>query len=239
MSETSLSAIIEDVKERLSADSYFSDISVFSEKKGDLLNSILKSLGMLTTKGGKFGVCVVVMSPTASDQYPEGAASVLELTMSVRVLENVLVNTIAATGTLKAAIDVARRIVKVLKMYRSSGIVDLMMLEKQCIVPVADDIASIAYEARFKLGEVVETYEAKVVAPTITPAGTLPNVTVTLASTTSSSSIYYTKDGTYPRSGNATATLYTIPFAVTATCTVRAGATKSGMIDSDISSATI
>jgi Chitobiase/beta-hexosaminidase C-terminal domain/Family of unknown function (DUF6298)/Putative collagen-binding domain of a collagenase len=72
---------------------------------------------------------------------------------------------------------------------------------------------------------------AAVSAPTITPnGGTFTNsATVTLQTSTSAASIYYTTDGTTPTQSSK---LYSAPFALTATSLVKAQAFKSGMTPS-------
>jgi len=57
-----------------------------------------------------------------------------------------------------------------------------------------------------------------------------PN-TITLACSTSDSTIHYTTDGSTPTSSS---TLYTAPFAITSSVTVKARAFKSGYADSDV-----
>jgi len=58
--------------------------------------------------------------------------------------------------------------------------------------------------------------------------------TVTLSCGTEGAAIYYTLDETFPFAGNNEATLYSGPFSVEDTRTVRAVAYKDGLLPSDV-----
>ncbi|MBI4657883.1 MAG: chitobiase/beta-hexosaminidase C-terminal domain-containing protein [Verrucomicrobia bacterium] len=75
-----------------------------------------------------------------------------------------------------------------------------------------------------------------VAAPSISPMGGTYSqpVTVTLSTTTTGASIYYTLDGSYPTTSS---TLYTGPFSLTGYLLMKAEAVKSGMADSEVVSA--
>jgi uncharacterized repeat protein (TIGR03806 family) len=79
---------------------------------------------------------------------------------------------------------------------------------------------------------------AQVATPVVTPnGGTFSGpVQVQLTSATASATIRYTTNGTAPNAGSP---VYTAPFTVSATTTVRAYATRSGFADSNATSATI
>ena len=79
----------------------------------------------------------------------------------------------------------------------------------------------------------------KVAAPVITPAsGSYGSAqTVAITDATQGATIYYTTDGSTPSKTNGT--LYAGTFTVSATTTVKAIASKSGMTDSDVTSSVI
>jgi polygalacturonase len=77
-----------------------------------------------------------------------------------------------------------------------------------------------------------------VASPTFSPpGGTYPQAqTVFLATATSGASIRYTLDGSDPNANNGA--VYSAPIAISATATLKAVATKAGLADSDVVSAT-
>jgi hypothetical protein len=77
----------------------------------------------------------------------------------------------------------------------------------------------------------------KVSTPTATPysATFTTERTVTLSATTPGAKIYYTTDGTVPTTGS---TLYSGPFKLTSTATVKAIAVKANFVNSEVLSAT-
>ncbi|MGO9009898.1 MAG: chitobiase/beta-hexosaminidase C-terminal domain-containing protein, partial [Bryobacteraceae bacterium] len=82
------------------------------------------------------------------------------------------------------------------------------------------------------------TYTIKAAAPTFSPAGgtyTAPQ-TVTLSSTTIGATIRYTLDGSTP--SETAGTVYTAPFTVSGTTTVKAIAYATGLTDSSVATAT-
>jgi len=80
-------------------------------------------------------------------------------------------------------------------------------------------------------------YTIKVATPAFGLAGGTYNTpqTVTLGGSTSGAAIYYTTNGSTPTTAS---TLYTGPISVSQTTTVRAIGAKSGLLDSDVASAT-
>jgi hypothetical protein len=99
-------------------------------------------------------------------------------------------------------------------------------------------LKAIAYKASWTDSSIASaTYTLVVAAPTLSPAGgsyTSPP-SVTLSTTTSGASIRYTTDGNIPTC--STGTVYSAPFAVTGTSTVKAVGCRSAWSDSSVSSA--
>jgi len=231
----------QDLADRLAADEYFVDITVLTERTADLDNTIARALKLLTVKGSKIGVAVVVGLFTADADQPNAPGPAYgSAATRVTVFENPLING-GATGTGKAAVDIAARVAQVLHHYLAGGIGQTCMISGQdAIQPVPQqqlEMGTIAYQVR------VETALDSAVLPKVAPvaiaaAGTGP-VTITLTCATSGAAIYRTLDGSYPWSGNAQATLYTAPFAVSSAALLRAVAHKTGMVASDAAAADI
>lgn len=85
--------------------------------------------------------------------------------------------------------------------------------------------------------ELVAVPQEPVATPTFTPeAGTYTEAqTVSIACATNGATIYYTTDGTTPTASSA---VYSTPISVAETMTIKAMATKEGMINSEITEAT-
>lgn len=224
-----MQALQNDIEGRLAAADYFADIPVFSERKKDVANEVARALGALSGKGGKKGICVVVLSPVGTDQ--EGNLPTVELHMrvAVKVIENVLINT-SATGTQKAALKVAEAVVGLLKHYWPRGVADILVPESPTIAPV-DDASGLAYEVRLQTTVHSERL-AKVATPIVSVSGEAFPKTVTMTAT-DGATVYWTKDLSHPWSGNTQAALYSAPFNLAAAATIRAVAYKAGMAASD------
>lgn len=238
--EKILTVLQADFVARLKSDRYFGEdaapIPVYDERKGDVLNAISRSLGILTDaeSSGKLGTCVVVMSPVATVENPELAQGPLSSEWEFRVLEDVTLNT-DANGIGKAAFWTARRIVRLMHHYTPFGLGSTMIARKPTIIPVEDPVAPVAYAVRFVLTEATIYQEGKTATPSITVAGAGFPKTVTLECVTAGASIYYTTDGeTYPWSEGAGALLYSAPFEVAAAATVRACAFAEDKLPSNV-----
>lgn len=222
-----------DIAARLAADAYFIDITVITDRKGDINTEVQKAIGPVASKGGKSGVCVIVTQPVGTVSEPSIPASMLDLDISVRVLENVVINT-GSGGTGKSAASIARAIVAILHLYNSPGICGLIHPSKPTIIPVASPV--LTYDVQFIAQEKPmdsswQNFKCMPVSDSLSSEN-LPT-TVTLTCPTPGATIRYTLDGSYPASANAAAHVYAAPFQITTAAALRLVATKSGLIDSD------
>lgn len=232
MNEENLQRAQSDIADRLAADSWFSTITILEDRKGNTVSEAQKVLGAMTAKAGKVGTCAVVMQPKGTVAKPNLPVAIMDLDITVLVLEDPAIND-GQTGTGKNAMATARRIVDVLYQFSSQGVLRMMLPDNPTYVPVDDIIAPVAIEVRFKSMEDFRTQAVKVSQPGYsTPQTALP-YTMTLSCATSGADIYYTLDGSYP--SPLQGSKYTAPFAVTTAASLRLGAVKAAMIDSDIS----
>lgn len=232
----------QEIADRLAADAYFSDITVLTERTADLDNTISRALKLVTVKGSKIGVAVVVGLFTGDADHPNAPGpSWSTAATRVTVFEHPMINT-GATGTEKAAVDIAARVAQVLHDYLAGGIGQTLLVQgKDAIQPVPAsqlEPGTIAYQVRVETS-LDSAALAKAAQPAIAAVPGTGKVTITLSSATSGAAIYYTTDYSLPRSGATGSTLYSAPFDISAACMLRAVAYKTGMVASDAAAAEI
>ena len=238
MSEGIPIAIQLDIAERLRADEYFTVIKVLGEDKEDITSETEAALGPLNEQGGKTGICAIVQQPIGTDEFANVTGGPVELDIVVLILENRVVNKDTTNGgTGKMAWDVAKRVLKLLKNYRATGLCRGLNAKTPTIVPSDAFPGAVAYEVRFQTSEADSNLDTRVVDVVISPASGAAPQTVTLTCATAGASIYYTLDGTHPWSGNAAAVLYSAPFNVATPKTLRCCAFKTGSIASNVNRA--
>lgn len=222
-----------DLTARLAADSYFADVPVLSEKQKDVASEIERAIGAVKGRNGRLGAAAVVLSPVASDEFPDAPGEILAVEIGVLILENVTQNQ-GSLGTGKPALSLAQRAVRVLKHFVSNGLAQPLQCLKPTLVPRSNFAPLLAYEVRFGTLQADSDSEAKVATPGVAAAAAGAAYTITLSCATSAAAKYYTLDGSYPWPGNPAASLYAAPFTAAAGATVRAAAFAAGLLASNL-----
>ena len=234
MSETTLPDLQAELLARAKADEYLGAVCIVDERVGDITKSINEALGLVTAVSGKLGACIILQQPIASNAYNEIPGGLLQLDINFLVLEDVTLNSDATAGTLKTALALARRLVRVFQHFSPVGVGQPLVTKTPCITPTEPPQGDLAYNVGFTTIEADSDAFLKVAPPVISPnTGAAPQ-TVTITCATSGAAIWYTLDGSAPWSGNPTALLYTAPVNVLAAGKLRAAAFKNGSIGSDI-----
>lgn len=226
----------EDILYRLLGDSYFADITVEKQRDGVIAADITKKLSVFNAKGGKVGVYVLVLMPDlAPPSGREGAPGPEYIVRpGVQIWESPTIN-LGSQGTGKSAEAIATRVRQLLHLFDPGARSTYTFASMEPAEAPKGQLSYVVTIARSARDERLP----KVATPTITLAGALPAVTVTLACATGGASIYYTTDGTPPSSANAAATPYTAPFVRAAAGEIRAAAELSGYAASNGASETI
>lgn len=224
----------EDTYGRILAHAWFADVAVILERRAYTDQEISKLLGTVKGRAGKVGAAILVQRPVffpgSDDSSGRG-----QLVQAFTVLEHPTLNS-GSQGTGKSAEEIAIEIFMLFHMANAS-------LPEQAfsafpggaIVPDDSFPGLNAWEARFQL-YTSPGRDARCGTPLIDPDSGAGSQSVTITSATSGAEIYYTLDGTYPRSGNGT--LYSAPFQPGSGKTVRAVAYKSGLQASNLAQAT-
>lgn len=198
--------------------------------------AINDALAGTTMKNGKAGTCISVLMPeenVVNHQDFEGQIATT-VSLSVRVVENLAMNTTPGFGTFLSCEVLADTVMMNLHGLWA-GPIFLKSDESRGKYPVLvkDDDNLLVYELLFK-GET-----SRLCAPRVTPvkatiaAGDLPR-NVTLGCATEGAVIWYTLDGSFPAPDNANATQYAGTFAVAEASTLSAVAYLGGLSPSNL-----
>lgn len=195
---------------------------------------IKSALAGLEKKNGKAGLAVVVMLPDVEGESVNSAAPAMKLIAKVRIIENRMTNE-GAEGTGVTSSKLSTHVLQVLNRRSFRGRNALYPDLKRMI-----NEAPLPNDERCHEVTLIQTVSpemlGKVTAPTISEDGGQ----IALACVTAGASIYYTLDGSFPGSGNASAILYEAPFSLEpGTHSMRLAAQKAGMQASDDLSAEI
>lgn len=240
--DESLLAMHTDCHQRLYVPSYFSNIALFKESKGDLMTEIATALATVTKVGQKIGTAVITMSPVATLQFNNVPGSPMDINITWRVLEDPLYND-SRQGTGKKALRTARQLVYLFHLFQPVGISNALIGMEPTIVPVQDPLAPVAYEVRFRASEAGKVQYNKVKMPQIVVTGTGFPYTVNFTCATAGAAFYYSTDLSYPRLARDPADALDTPTAIlwdgnpltiSAPTVLRLAATFGDYIPSDV-----
>ena len=231
-----LQRIQTDCAARLRSADYFSNVNVIVFRpriKADgtaltvpsLQAEIDNSLSAVIQTGGKAGLAAVVYMPAFNVPEPNIPGPQGEITFTVRVMEDTLINS-GALGTGKSCEDCALNVLNTLHYTELGGAARTIIAAPKSLYPVGaiDKTGQrIAIDTQF-----ITAFGIKAGSQCGNPVIGGTQSATTLTSGTAGASIYYTLDGSYPWSGNTAAVLYSAPFAITSGQKLRAAATKPG-----------
>lgn len=217
-----LDRLQQDIAGRIAADAGFDDVPVIAQAKGVIEEDISESLGYLTVKGGKMGVCVVVQLPARSVPKPNIPGPDYALDCPIVIVENALMNR-CASGTGKTATALSLMLEHLLHQV-SFGAITLYagnavggQYVDQSGAPI-DGVQQ--YEVTLHGNWGMDA--ARLVQ---TPRITLAGAVATITCGTPASTVRYTLDGSYP---GASAAAYAAPVTLTDGQTIRAVAYADG-----------
>lgn len=222
----------EDVYGRINNDAFFSDVPVLLARKGLVDSDVETALGGLNEKGGKSGVCVIVLMPEVEAPEGETPGPVIEVVMSCQVVTRPLLAEDPVTGNGKDAEQIGLNIVNLLHRFIPYRVGSIMMADKKPLRPLAAAApGEVQYLAVLRLRSGLDRV-AKVLTPSVTPGDS-----IILATGTPEASLWFTLDGSYPGPANANAHLYTGPFELAPETTfpveMQVVGYKTGLIPSD------
>lgn len=229
----------DEVYHRLLSESFLETVSIFRLRPGEVTEEqIQQALTALNTRGGKVGAAIVVMMPTGENASANNPGPMFDAVIITRVLVTPLFNDDAATGTLKSEDELALCVLHSLHHFRAGGLAGIMVADRETpMAPFTEliDVGTVGYDVMHGIKGWGLEGSDKVATPTISYAAG----SVTLACATGGAAIYRTTDGSYPGSGNAAATLYTVPFAAGSGTALRVAAEHDNKTASDVLARTL
>jgi hypothetical protein len=226
-----LEQLQEDAKGRILAESFFSTVAVIEQRDGITENDIQRRLGALNSRGGKTGLCILILMPVVQVPTPNAPGPLMAITQSFVVLEKPEINR-GTAGTGIAAFDAATSLLALFHL-ASFGYGATLTAAENAIVPNDSFDGLVGLQVNLSSHGGIKP-QPRVAWPTISATANSAPATVTIASDTVGANIYYTTDGTYPSGANAAATLYSAPFAQSTSASIRAAAELSGMSPSNV-----
>jgi len=240
MSFTNFIQLQNDVAHALLCDNWFESVNVVTRDTLLLEQTRMadqtyaaETLVYTTSRNGRSGCGVIVEKPEFSLLHENVPGPQADLILTCTVIEDRLQNEDAQFGTLRAADQVAQKILDVLHLWSIQG-QGIFRGDRTAIVSDPRFEPLTAYRVRLRM-----TCNRGQTSRCATPSITNTEGTITLATSTSGADIYYTTDGTFPAPSNPKAIIYSGAFTPNSGETARAAAVKTDLSISSINQLTI
>jgi hypothetical protein len=191
-----------DIYGRLMGHAWFSDVPVLLNEKGIIADDIENTLKVFTTKSGKKGAAVIVDRPLREVNSPNPSGPEFDVIIPISVFEMPLINR-ATGGTEKTIEEITSEVMHLLHGWRSSPSLGQVYCDKDAVTPVVGTDKIIVTEIQLRSRMRLES-PARVATPTFSGNA----AALQISCNTAGAAIYYTTDGSFPWSGNATAILH-------------------------------
>lgn len=231
--------IQQDCTDKLNSESAFQYNIAVAYRKAVISQEIARRVPHLTAKNGKLGCAILVMMPLVEGTDPNVAAAQGDLLLPFHVVEQPEIN-FGSTGTGITSEQIALTVRAFIHQLDLRGQVVLYQ-DQRAIEPLPglerEYPGCVGYQVMLR-GKMSDLFIPQCATPTLSEG---PALTITLSTTDSGATIYYTTDGSYPGSGNSTgvAHVYAAPFTVAAGTVVAFASYKNGYRGSDVEQYTI
>lgn len=192
-----------------------------------------ESLVYVTPRNGKSGAGIIVEAPEVAPKLFNVAGPQGDVFIECLILEDVLQNESADTGTLRAADQIGQKILDICQHWVIEGLGTFAATENglkkdETWHPLR------AWKARIKIA-MNRAQTERVARVEFAWASTSPNTTpVALSCATVGAQIFYTTDESFPGASNPAAKHYVAPIEASAGTVLLAAAFKQGMIQSAV-----
>ncbi len=232
-----LESIQQQVADQLVAQPFFASVPVLVEHTKDIQSEYERALGPAQLVGGKNGICVTILTPTADCNYPEIQGPFFDDILIVALVqENVIANQDPVNGTGKSALTTAESIAGALdQFYPLAANAPIIPLKPTIVRGPDDEFRN--YNVRFKTMGGARQIPPQLPAPQLSVAN--GQLSVVPGSILPGSAIFFTLDGTNPSPRNPAAQLFGAPpsgssFPVTSGQLIKARSWLAGYITSEV-----
>jgi hypothetical protein len=214
-----LCAVQQEIADRLLADPFFAAIPVLVEVPRDLAFELQASVAA----AGTWGTVLVPQAQVTAPNAPGPIFDPVEFAVRFRS------NTPVASGP--GALEAAETALALLHLYRPSTVNEVLVAAPEALRRVVEPNV-VTYEIRVRTQVCAAYAVPQVATPVVSIAGSSLPETVTLTCATAGAAMFYTLDGSAPSPRGATASLYSVPFTVSAAGTLRVRGWLAGYLAS-------